>query len=281
MMKKRHVHIQRVGVSSLCGSSSSSLVAHPLCEQSCFHDPPLRRTILFVFAAGIFHDCAVHDIDTVCWVVGDFPTSVYAIAHAHVDMIRSCNDVDTVVISMKFRDGTLATIDLSRFAAYGYDQRVEVWYNVLATALCCGGIREPSKGSSAPSISSRLVDKKNKARTLVRISATCFLSMLYTCGWVASRTYVPPNPLFVNPRGHFGTEEDLRGTGQTTFTCECRYSSYCLLAVDVVVALTLLICPRDHPYLLQSFTPGLNPTSLRNSFHHWLSTPLGLSSSFL
>ena len=62
----------------------------------------------------------------VCWIVGDFPSSVYVVAHAHVDFIRSSDDVDTVIILMKFRDGTLATIDLSRFAAYGYDQRFEV-----------------------------------------------------------------------------------------------------------------------------------------------------------
>jgi len=85
------------------------------------------RLFLHIFTGGIFHDCAVHDIDTICWIVGDYPTSVHTFAHAHVDVIRSLNDVDTVVISMKFRDGTLATIDLSRFAAYGYDQRLEVY----------------------------------------------------------------------------------------------------------------------------------------------------------
>ena len=62
----------------------------------------------------------------ICWVLGAYPTSVYTLAHAHVDVINALNDVDTVVISMKFADGTLATIDLSRYAAYGYDQRLEV-----------------------------------------------------------------------------------------------------------------------------------------------------------
>jgi len=75
---------------------------------------------------GIFHDCAVHDIDIVCWILGDFPVSVYTVAHAHNEDIAKLNDVDTVVISMKFRSGILAVIDLSRYAAYGYDQRVEV-----------------------------------------------------------------------------------------------------------------------------------------------------------
>ena len=82
---------------------------------------------MHIVTGGIFHDTAVHDIDIICWIVGDYPVSVYTVAHANVDVIGSLNDVDTVLISMKFHDGTLATIDLSRFAAYGYDQRVEVW----------------------------------------------------------------------------------------------------------------------------------------------------------
>jgi len=82
------------------------------------------------FAGGIFHDCAIHDIDMVCWLVGDTPASVYTAAHAHADDIRSVGDVDTVVITMKFRTGALATIDLSRYAAYGYDQRLEVCQSV-------------------------------------------------------------------------------------------------------------------------------------------------------
>jgi len=91
-----------------------------------------------VVVGGIFHDCAVHDIDMICWIVGDTPTSVYTAAHAHVDDIRSVGDVDTVVITMKFRDGTLDTVDFSRYAAYGYDQRVEVFLRTecMRASLC-------------------------------------------------------------------------------------------------------------------------------------------------
>jgi len=75
---------------------------------------------------GIFHDCAVHDIDVVCWVMGERPITVFALAHAHNEDIGRLDDVDTVVITMKFASGALATIDLSRHALYGYDQRAEV-----------------------------------------------------------------------------------------------------------------------------------------------------------
>jgi len=36
------------------------------------------------------------------------------------------NDVDTVAAVMKFPSGTIAIIDTSRDAKYGYDQRIEV-----------------------------------------------------------------------------------------------------------------------------------------------------------
>ena len=81
---------------------------------------------MFLVEGGIFHDCAVHDIDAICWILGDFPSSVYTVAHAHNETVAQLGDVDSVVISMKFRSGVLAVIDLSRYAAYGYDQRVEV-----------------------------------------------------------------------------------------------------------------------------------------------------------
>ena len=40
--------------------------------------------------------------------------------------IRDLNDHDTVAIILTFPSGVLALIDLSRFACYGYDQRLEV-----------------------------------------------------------------------------------------------------------------------------------------------------------
>ena len=75
---------------------------------------------------GIFHDCAVHDIDCICWILGEYPESVSAYGHANFEDIKELGDYDTVAIMMKFPSGAIATIDLSRYAIYGYDQRVEV-----------------------------------------------------------------------------------------------------------------------------------------------------------
>ncbi|MDE0088590.1 MAG: Gfo/Idh/MocA family oxidoreductase, partial [Candidatus Poribacteria bacterium] len=41
--------------------------------------------------------------------------------------IGEAGDIDTAIITLRFQDGVLATIDNSREAVYGYDQRVEVF----------------------------------------------------------------------------------------------------------------------------------------------------------
>jgi len=41
--------------------------------------------------------------------------------------IGKAGDVDTAIITLRFANGALGTIDNSRQAAYGYDQRVEVF----------------------------------------------------------------------------------------------------------------------------------------------------------
>jgi myo-inositol 2-dehydrogenase/D-chiro-inositol 1-dehydrogenase len=79
------------------------------------------------FTDGIFHDCAVHDIDLTCWILGEYPSKVYASACAHMKHIADIDDHDSVAIQFTFPSGAMASIDLSRFAIYGYDQRLEVF----------------------------------------------------------------------------------------------------------------------------------------------------------
>ena len=78
-------------------------------------------------SGGMFHDCCVHDVDVICWIMGEAPLSVYCVAHAFHSEIGALNDVDTVGVIMKFPSGAIGQIDLSRHAVYGYDQRVEVF----------------------------------------------------------------------------------------------------------------------------------------------------------
>lgn len=78
------------------------------------------------YSGGIFHDCAVHDIDIMCWVLGEYPHRVTAHVYAHTPEIAAIGDHDTVAVVLSFPSGTLGMIDLSRNSTYGYDQRLEV-----------------------------------------------------------------------------------------------------------------------------------------------------------
>ncbi|CAL1290797.1 unnamed protein product [Larinioides sclopetarius] len=95
--------------------------------KTCSRDHPKPPVEYLKISGGIFHDCAVHDIDYICWILGEFPVSVSSFAQNNFEDIKAIGDFDTVSIMMKFPSGALAVVDLCRHAVYGYDQRVEVF----------------------------------------------------------------------------------------------------------------------------------------------------------
>jgi myo-inositol 2-dehydrogenase / D-chiro-inositol 1-dehydrogenase len=79
-------------------------------------------------SGGIFLDMTIHDFDMARYLIGSEVEEVYTMAAVRVDpAIGRAGDFDTVVISLKFENGVLGTIDNSRKAVFGYDQRVEVF----------------------------------------------------------------------------------------------------------------------------------------------------------
>ncbi len=79
-------------------------------------------------SGGIFLDMAIHDFDMARYQAGSEVVEVYAIGDSLVDpAIGQAGDVDTAIVTLKFENGAMAVIDNSRKAAYGYDQRVEVF----------------------------------------------------------------------------------------------------------------------------------------------------------
>jgi myo-inositol 2-dehydrogenase/D-chiro-inositol 1-dehydrogenase len=79
-------------------------------------------------SGGIFMDMTIHDFDMARYLAGKEVTEIYASGGARIDPeIGKVGDLDTVLIMLKFEDGTLGTIDNSEKATYGYDQRVEVF----------------------------------------------------------------------------------------------------------------------------------------------------------
>lgn len=78
-------------------------------------------------SGGLFFDMTIHDFDMARFLLGEVE-EIFASAAVRVDpRIGEAGDVDTALITLKFTDGSLGTIDNSRQAVYGYDQRVEVF----------------------------------------------------------------------------------------------------------------------------------------------------------
>jgi len=79
-------------------------------------------------SGGLFLDMMIHDFDMARFLLGEEVTELMATGHCLIDpAIGKCGDIDTAVVILKFRSGALGTIDNSRQAVYGYDQRIEVF----------------------------------------------------------------------------------------------------------------------------------------------------------
>ena len=78
-------------------------------------------------SGGIFLDMTIHDFDMVKYLSGSEIFKIYAKGGCFIDPeIKNAKDIDTAIINMNLKNGVLATINNSRKAVYGYDQRVEV-----------------------------------------------------------------------------------------------------------------------------------------------------------
>lgn len=78
-------------------------------------------------SGGIFLDMTIHDFDMARFLIGAEVEEVYTAGGVLIDpAIGAAGDLDTALVVLKFANGVTGTIDNSRKAVYGYDQRVEV-----------------------------------------------------------------------------------------------------------------------------------------------------------
>jgi len=79
-------------------------------------------------SGGMFLDMTIHDFDMARYLSGSEVEEVYAAGGVMVDpAIGAAGDIDTAIITLKFANGAIGTIDNCRKAVYGYDQRAEVF----------------------------------------------------------------------------------------------------------------------------------------------------------
>lgn len=91
-------------------------------------DPEPPNPAYIKVSGGIFLDMTIHDFDMACFLTDSDVEELYVNSAVLVDSaIGEQGDVDTAIITMKMANGALAVIDNSRKAAYGYDQRAELF----------------------------------------------------------------------------------------------------------------------------------------------------------
>ena len=78
-------------------------------------------------SGGIWVDMMIHDFDMAAFVVGSPVVRVWAQGANLIDpQIEEAGDVDVGIAVLTHANGAISTIDVTREAPYGYDQRVEV-----------------------------------------------------------------------------------------------------------------------------------------------------------
>jgi myo-inositol 2-dehydrogenase / D-chiro-inositol 1-dehydrogenase len=106
----------------------SGAIGRPHVIRITSRDPAPPPLDYIKISGGIFLDMTIHDFDMVRFLSGSDAEEIYAIGEALVDpAIAEAGDVDTAIVTLRLKSGALATIDNSRRAVYGYDQRIEVF----------------------------------------------------------------------------------------------------------------------------------------------------------
>jgi len=79
-------------------------------------------------SGGMFRDMTIHDFDMARWLLGEEPVEVFAMGECLVDRrIAAAGDIDSAMVLLRTASDRMCHINNSRRAAYGYDQRIEVF----------------------------------------------------------------------------------------------------------------------------------------------------------
>ncbi|GAB3137286.1 Gfo/Idh/MocA family oxidoreductase [Micromonospora sonneratiae] len=110
-------------------------------------DPAPPHADYIPLSGGIFRDCHIHDFDIARWLTGADVVEVYATgANRGAAFFAEADDVDTATTILTFTDGTLATVQGSRYNGAGYDVRVEL-AGTLATYVVGLDPRSPLRSA--------------------------------------------------------------------------------------------------------------------------------------
>lgn len=106
----------------------SGMIGDPQIVRITSRDPSPPPLEYISVSGGMFLDMTIHDFDMARFLSGAEITRVFAVGAVRIDpRIGEAGDIDTAVLTLEFDNGAIGSIDNSRQAVYGYDQRVEVF----------------------------------------------------------------------------------------------------------------------------------------------------------
>jgi myo-inositol 2-dehydrogenase/D-chiro-inositol 1-dehydrogenase len=106
---------------------ASGEIGRPCILHIVNRDPDFPAMEFLQVSGGMFLDLGIHDLDMIRYQMGEVE-EVYATGAVLInDKLKEFGDIDTGLILLKFANGAMGTIDNSRKAVYGYDQRLEVF----------------------------------------------------------------------------------------------------------------------------------------------------------
>jgi myo-inositol 2-dehydrogenase / D-chiro-inositol 1-dehydrogenase len=115
------------GHAAVAAAVADGTVGEPQIVRISSRDPAPPPMAYIHGSGGIFLDMTIHDFDMARFVTGSEVVEVFARGAVRVDPgFADAGDVDTATVVLVHESGCLTTIDNSRQAVYGYDQRVEV-----------------------------------------------------------------------------------------------------------------------------------------------------------
>lgn len=103
-------------------------IGNPHIVKITSRDPEPSPREYIMTSGGMPFDMTIHDYDMARFLTNSEVEEVYVQGAVLIDeMFAECGDIDTAVTTLRFKNGAIGVIDNSRKAAYGYDQRVEVF----------------------------------------------------------------------------------------------------------------------------------------------------------
>jgi len=107
---------------------ASGTIGTPHLVKITSRDPEPPPISYVKVSGGIFLDMMIHDFDMARYLLDQEVVELMAVGSCLVDpAIGEAGDIDTAIVTLKYEGGAWGTIDNSRKAVYGYDQRIEIF----------------------------------------------------------------------------------------------------------------------------------------------------------